>query len=436
MKRPKQQNGCIPHQVPTYVMDLETAEELSFDFVNKTYVMPFLECIREQTKTTIDADKQNIIDKIKNEDKIKQPTGLAWKHGIRPDLSNVKKNNVLATSRIEKIIQHRIVSELQSYINNPNPKKQEPTFEALKANLGAADKQISTVEYDSGLNKIFLTWKCWTRELLFIFDIPNFAKNYTISKICLPSVYYNEQRSRIEYDFPFVEELDYSQNEFHHCYGAYDAGRVEPYRLCFKNNKGAIIAEYRASGRCRALNSKRERILENVKCIHEKLACYDALGIPEDNPKRLRLLEEKKNLKAKVKAEGKALARLIGWEISRHCQRHQAAVVGAENLSWVSEKHGSSRWNYSEQQLWVARECQRVGTVFMNVSARDSSQTCCECDSKKIVHDSASRLISCKNCGAIVDRDVSAARVLARRCLKNYRKYMDKVALSHLRMRC
>lgn len=433
MKRATTQDGSIPHQVPAFVLDNATGELLDYDTVNKQYVMPFLEYVRDKVKETIAADKDGIIKAITEEDKVKQPTGLAWKHGIRPDLTDGKKQKVLALSRVEKVIQHRIVSELQSFVNNPNPKKQEPTFEALKANLGSADQQISTVEYDDELNKAFLVWKCWSRELLFVFDLPDFADGYEISKMCLPSVRYDVKRNRVEYDFPFVENLDYSQNEYHHCYGAVDLGRVEPYRLAFKNRAGALIAEYRASGRCRALNAKRERILKDVKCINVKLGHYDALGVPEDNPKRERLVEEKRRLRAKARAEGEALARLLGWEVSRHCKRHEAAALGVEDLSWVNDAHGSSRWVHSKQESWIERECCRVGTAFLRVNAKNSSQTCCECGSKKVVHNEARRTIRCKKCRSVYDRDVSAARVLADRCVKAYCKFIDKLAVSRLR---
>ncbi|RAP51160.1 MAG: hypothetical protein BZ138_05820 [Methanosphaera sp. rholeuAM270] len=436
MMRPKTQDGCLPHQLPAYVIDPETAEELDYETVVAIYIAPLLEYVREKTKNTITADKQAIFDAIESEEKIKQPTGLAWKHGIRPDLSDAKDKGILATSRVEKVIQHRIVSEVQSYLANPNPDKAEPTFDALKANLGAADKQIATVTYDPELGKTLLYWKCWTRELLFIFDLPDFASDYDISKVCLPSVYYSKTRERVEFDFPFVEALDYSQNEFHHCYGAYDAGRAEPYRLAFKNGKGALIAEYRASGRCRALNAKRERVLANIKAVQDKLAQYDALGLPDDYPRRTVLVEEKKRLKAKAKAEGEALARLMGWEIARHCRRHGAAVLAAEDLSWVNDAHGSSRWNHSAQQSWVERECRRVGTAFMTVSAKGSSSTCSACGSVDVSHDSSKRTVKCRVCRVELDRDVSAARVLAGRCLVSYRKYMAKVVLSRMRMRC
>ena len=436
MMRPNSQNGCIPHQRPAYIIDAQTGEMLDEENVNRLYVLPFLEYVRDKTKETVDADKANIISIISNETKVKQPTGLAWKHNIRPDLSDIAKQGVLAQSRIEKIIQHRVVSELASYVNNPNPKKEEPTFDSLKANLGAADKQICSVEYDTDLGKVTLVWKCWTREIVFIFDVPDFALEYAIEKFSLPSIRFDEASGQVTYDIPFTENLDYSKNEFHHCYGAYDSGRVIPYFLTFKNHKGAIIASYKASGMCRVLNSKRERILGDVKNINAKLCQYDALQLPDDYPKRLVLKEEKRRLKAKAKALGEAMARLMGHEVAKRCAKQGAAVVAAEDLSWINDAHGSSRWNHSVQQLWVAREVQRAGIAFMTVSAKNSSQICSGCGSKNVTHDSSKRLTTCEDCHLSLDRDESASRVLCDRATSNFRKYMAKVALSRMRMRC
>lgn len=431
--QPKTQDGCLAKQRPAFIIDVESGELIDEKIANELYVKPFLEYVRLKTIETINNNKDYIIKVIQEETKVKQPTGIAWKHNIRPDLEDGKKKKILALSRIEKIIQHRIVSELSSYVNNPNPKKEEPTYEALKANIGAADKQICIIDYQVELHKVFVTWKCWTKELLLVFDIPEFIQKYNIQKYCLPSVKYYENTNEIKYDLPFVESLDYSENQFHHCYGAYDDGRVLPYALVFKNHKGAIIAQYAPSGKCKLVNAKRERILKDIRNINEKLAHYDALKLPDDYPKRLKLKTEKERLRAKAKRQGEALARLIGFEIGMRCRFHKAAVCIAENLKWVSAAHGTSRWNYSVRQQWVERECHRVGVGFLTVSPKDSSQTCSACGSKNIVHDSSKRLIKCRKCFYEMDRDFSAARILCSRGIKTYRRYIAKVALSCLR---
>ena len=151
---------------------------------------------------------------------------------------------------------------------------------------------------------------------------------------------------------------------------------------------------------------------------------------------RLVLAEERKRLKGKARRQGEALAQLMGYEIARRCRFHGAAALAAENLSWVNDAHGSSRWNHSVQQGWVRRECQRAGTAFLTVSAKDLSRTCCHCGSKDVVQSSCKRTIRCKECGRELDRDRSAARVLSGRCMSQYRKYIAKVAFSRLRLRC
>ena len=431
--RPTTQDGSLPHQRPISIIDAQTNKSIDEDEFNQTSLIPLMEFVREETKRLVTNKKDDIVQAIGTAD-VKQPVGVAWKNGIRPEMSLPEGQKVLSTSRIERLVLHRTISEMTSYLNSENPLKQEPTYDALKVTLGAVDKQMATMTFSSELRQMFLRWKCWNREVIIAFDMPEFMEGYRISKFCLPTVRYDEDRTCVMYDLPFVESLDYSDSEFHHCYGGVDLGRVEPFVLSFKNAKGKLIATFHASGRLRQLNDKRERLIREKKCVVRRRANLLGKGVVSEGSERIRRLDENiEGLAAKIKGEGKAIAALVGREVAECCSRVGASVVGVEDLRWVSGEHGSSRWNFRDQQGWIAREVHRVGVAYMEVNPRNSSRLCSVCGSKRTSYDSQTRVVSCQVCHAKVDRDVGASRVLAGRCCARYVRYVGKIAVGRLR---
>lgn len=195
---------------------------------------------------------------------------------------------------------------------------------------------------------------------------------------------------------------------------AYDLGRKKPYCLSIVNYRGGVIAEYEASSRLRDLNNKRERLIQEKKDIYKKIDAYEALGVYLDKVSVLR--QEIKFMTARIKVLGEQVAVMMGREIADFCVKHRVDVIACENLSWVNERIGrSSKWNHSKQQDAIEHACKRVGVKQVKRSAKDTSRTCCECGSRDVVVDSKKRIIACKSCGCVVDRDRSSTRFQARR---------------------
>lgn len=429
--RPATQDGSLPHQHPASIIDANTGQAIPEDQFNEKQLLPLMRLVQNKTQNLIATQKSDIEQAILSTN-LKQPVGIAWRNGIRPDMNDV--TDTLATSRIERLILHRTISEYSSYLKNDNPLKQEPTYDTLKVTLGAVDKQMATMTYSPELRQSFLRWKCWNREVIIAFDLPDFMHDYRIDRFCLPTVRYDEKKDCVLYDLPFVESLDYSSNEFHHCYGGVDLGRVEPFVLTFKNSKGAVIATFHASGRLKRLNLKRERLIANKKHVLSRRYHLLGKGVVSEDSERIRRLDaEVEGLAAKIRGLGVAVAGLLGREVAECCSRVGASVVGVEDLRWVSSEKSVSRWNFRVQQERIAREAHRVGVAYMEVSARNSSRVCSVCGSGQVVCDSGSRVLSCRVCHAHVDRDVSASRVLAGRCYDHYKRYIRKVAVSRLR---
>ena len=431
--RPTIQDGSLPHQRPIRIADAETGQEIPEADFNENSLLPLMEFVRAETQQLV-ATQKDAITKAVNGADVKQPVGVAWKNGIRPEMRLPEGEKILATSRIERLILHRTMTEMASYLRSDNPLKQEPTYDALKVTLGAVDKQMATMTFSDELHQMFLRWKCWNREVVITFDLPDFMMDYRIIKFCLPTVRYDEGQGCFLYDLPFVESLDYSQNEFHHCYGGVDLGRVEPFVLSFKNAKGKLIATFHASGRLKQLNDKRERLIQEKRCTVRRRANLLGKGVESEGSERIRRLDENiESLACKIKGEGRAIACLVGCEVAECCVKVGASVVGVEDLRWVTSEHGCSRWNFRVQQEWVAREVHRVGVAYMEVSPRNSSRLCSVCYSKRTSYDVSSRVVSCRRCHAKVDRDVNASRIVADRGWKRYVRYIGKIAVERLR---
>lgn len=163
------QHTCAHHLTPTKITDNDTKQPITPDDANKT-IKKLLDYVLQKTIETTN-NTPDLDQKLQNTKPNASPTGIAWKQGITPTQNNLP-NNIKATSRITRLIQHRTITERLSYLNNPNPNKKPPTITKLKANLGAVDKQMATIEITSDHKHATLNWKCWDRNLQLEFLIP------------------------------------------------------------------------------------------------------------------------------------------------------------------------------------------------------------------------------------------------------------------------
>ena len=436
--RPKSQSGCIAKQIPSSVIDANTGEVLNVDEVLRDYVLPFLYFTLTHSQATLTRDWEHLLHLMGTKKK-KSPTGFAWEHGIHPLFGEWDKKNIQALSRVERIIQHRVITEAYACYEHPTrDKKTAPHLKKAKANLGACDQQLASIGiFDEKKQILPLRWKCWTREFVFFFQLPAFCQNYDIIKYSLPTVYYDTRFKEVVFDFPFEERLNFERNEYNHCYGGHDLGQVEVYTLTLKDHKGRTIAVYHPSRELQLLNDKRERCFKNLQAIKKKLKVYDELGIPTKSLKYRKLLRERFRLTSAIARKATAISKLTGFEIAEHCARWHAAACAGEDLSRNNEiyEYGSSHWNHGEQQEWIERECRRRGIVYLRVNAQNTSQTCDSCGHVGVKHNSTTRMMRCPSCNHVADRDVNASGIIASRCYVKYMKYMSKVPLPNARMR-
>lgn len=265
---------------------------------------------------------------------------------------------------------------------------------------------------------MYSDFDCWNKKYSLFFLLPQYIENYDVKKITLPTIRWDEKNNEPVFTFAlyenFMYQLEMKNKSEKRIVAAYDLGRKKAFCLSIVNYRGGVIAEYEPSVRLRDLNDKRERLIQEKKDIYKKIDAYEALGAHAGKAGVLR--REVEFMTARIKALGKQVALLMGHEIAELCVKHRVDIVACEDLSWVNEKAGrSSRWNHSKQQDAVGHACKRRGVKQVRGSAAFTSKSCCECGSRNVSVSSSSRIISCGDCGASVDRDVSSARFQARR---------------------
>lgn len=400
---------------PYMCCDTETGEILEkSDY--EPLIIELVKYVQKKTTELVSTHENELLAMLDDPKCPKQPVGACQRYGITADVSDLPKG-VHQPYRINRLIMHKAFTEYKSYHESDDPNKKPPQH-ALKINLGAVDSQMATIDYDEEHRVVALQWKCWVRDITLFFCYPDYVNHYNISKFCLPTVRYDEESGELSYDLSVEESLNYSINHKspHHktIVAGYDLGRRKTFVLKIMTDTGKVIARREASPRLRELNDKRERILANKKVIAGKLAAYDALGIHPDKYEVYG--EEKKNLAAKAAALGREIALLTGSEIASLCEWHGVHVVAGEDLSWVSDAHGSSRWVHGECQDAISHAVRRVGVKHFTVSAAYTSSTCPSCGSRDTSCDSKSRVVSCKKCSHEEDRDdVGAYNVTSRR---------------------
>lgn len=421
------QVSCIKGLTPYYVIDTETGETLSPNQY-EPLIINLTKFVKQQTELLIKTRQQDIIKMLNDDDCPSQPVGAMQKYGINVDINSFPKD-IMQKYRINRLIMHKTFTEYKSYYENQDPQKQEPTFN-YKINLGAVDTQMCQLSYDVEHQILTLQWKCWTRDITLFFVIPNYVTKYNILKFCLPTIQYNEETNIISYYFAVEECLDYRINHKEttkkRIIAGYDLGRVKPAVVTIMTDDGKVIAKRETSKRVQHLNTKRERILKEKKILINKINTYDALNC---KPKKYDTYKtEIERLAVKAKKLGRELAFLLGADIARICTEHNVDIVTGEDLTWVNDAHGSSRWVHGVQQDCIAHAVRRVGVQHCTVSPKDTSKTCTKCGSKKTRMRSSSRVVECLDCGHSEDRDFLASEnIAARKALRVFRERLKEV---------
>lgn len=314
---------------------------------------------------------------------------------------------VKAQSRIQKLYQHKLITEVSSYVFNPNPRKQSPSF-SPKINLGAVDKQMASLSFENGI--LSLRFKAWHYEYLIDFMVPKYVLGRDIHKWSLPTI--EVIKGKPCYIFS-IEETPATRTNKPTQTAGLDLGRIEPYTLAITNQKGDRIAHYTTSGRVKQLAHKRERLLKEKSFILKKSNHYQALGL--DNS----ILVREASYKAgKAHKLAQVIAQQVSADITKKLIKHDLNLLAVEDLSWVHGAKYGSKWNHSQTQRKLEHSLAREGVKTKKVNPRNTSQTCHKCGSH-ITHNTRKRTVHCSDCTLVLDRDLNASLNIAQQLIKN-----------------
>lgn len=385
---------------PSQVTDILTGELINQKEMNKI-LGSLVDYCYDQTVKIYASNTQKVLTDV--QEYRSNPNAFGRSHGYSSEYKDLPRH-ILAKSRINEIILFKLISETAAFTNTPNPSKQVHSFNRT-INLGSVDKQMVSMAYYAEESTLTLLFKCWDRELLLEFNIPQYVLKYDIKKWSLPVIKQEGQ----EYVFIFTIQENIPTRPIGKHKAGLDLGKVEPYVLAITNEKGKRVAHYNASPYLKKLSTKRERLLTEKKFLSTKINAYTNLGLRTDT-----LLKNKTLVTNKSTRLNKNIAQHMGSEIAQKLNKHWVNTLHVENLSWVSgtknAKIGTSRWSHSVQQEKITHSLLRHGMSTRKVSPRNSSRSCHACGNTVVNRE---RSVYCADCKVLLDRDYNAAMNMA-----------------------
>ena len=389
---------------PVSVVDAKTGEVLS-KTVYESKVKSLLEYVQKETQNLYTHEGERLIQEITETKRIGSPNSFARQRNYTSTYKSLSLD-ILAKSRINELVLHKLVSEVSSYVRNPNPHKQPPSF-PCSINLGAVDKQMAILSYDSVTKHLFLEWACWDSRLLFEFWLPEYILKKNIKKWSLPSVQF--EKGRLAFRFCVEEHSTPRPHPVREIAGL-DLGLKQPYTIVVLNERGERTADYKSSKGLSSLSAKRSRLLRNKKNITQKIHTYKQLGLGVE------VLEvEASRLAGKIHRLGLTIAQKMGNEIANKLNKHKINTLAVEDLSWVRGAKYGGKWNHSRQQEHITHSLNKKNIGVKKVNPKHSSNTCSKCGIF-ITHNSKKRTIHCRECKITLDRDYNAAINIIKKC--------------------
>lgn len=211
--------SAIPPLTPISIYNAQTGEQVTLNNFNHK-VTKLVKYVQTETSRLYETFNIKLCKEIKETAQLGSANSFARQRGYKSN-SNLLASDIKAKSRINELILHKLVSETASYVNNPNLKKQPPTF-GPKINLGAVDKQMVTISINQ--NTLTLLWKCWDEEYLTEFIIPNYVLKRNISKWSLPTVEIQDGKPVFIYS---IQEIP-KERKIGKTIAGLDLGRTEP----------------------------------------------------------------------------------------------------------------------------------------------------------------------------------------------------------------
>lgn len=351
-------------------------------------------------------NKQKLHDDITSSPPKFSPAEWARQRGYLLDTTPLPKE-VKVKSRIQKLYQHKLISEVSGYVLNGNPRKQEPAF-SQKINLGAVDKSMATLSLSGDV--LVLRFKAWFYEYLVEYRVPEYVLKRDILKWSLPTI--ETRNGKPHYIFT-IEENPKNRTTNNTQIAGLDLGRTEPYTISVTNLHGDRIAHYTATGRVRQLAHKRERLLVEKSFILTKADHYNKLGVNNDVLRR-----EAKYKAGKARKLAQVIAHQVSAQITKKLLKHDLNTLAVEDLSWVHGAKYGSKWNHSQVLAKLDHSLSREGIRTKKINPHNTSQLCHSCGDR-ITPNSRKRTVHCMTCKTNLDRDLNASLNITKKLIMN-----------------
>lgn len=270
---------------------------VGFELFKKRALLPLLDWVERDTERLFNENKEKVL--ADSLELTGSANSFSRMRGYKPSHMSLPRV-IKAKSRLGELVHYKLMTETAAYTRNPNPKKREHTF-SRTVMLGAVDSQMVTL--DRNETELFLNWKCWDEEYTLVFSIPAYIQRRNISKWSLPLV------SSEGFILTIQETPEPIKTGV---IAGVDLGRVEPFTMVTLTGQNKLAGEFTARPQLKAANSKRERILKEVKFTAAKIASYASLDLGSE---KLRL-ENARN-RAKALRLGMSLAAEVGANIAR-----------------------------------------------------------------------------------------------------------------------
>jgi transposase len=401
--------SALPPLLPESIFDMDTGELIEPEQFEESLAK--LVAFTQQESVRLWNENKNTLEAALKSITAKSPAEVGRQANLKADLVSLPRD-VKVKSRIERLIRYQIVTSAKSFFESSIETKKEPTFSPY-LNLGAIDNAMVILKQVE--DKLELLFKCWDKEYLLTFSIPAYILSRDIIKFTLPVI--KPWDNNWGFLFSIQEKPLAVQPNPKYIMGI-DLGRVEPYTLIVANAMtGSRLAQYTATPRLRHLIAKRDRLNDEIKYLAIKANTHKVLGIPRNEILQL----ERERTRAKRNRILNKITWLIATEIDKATIKWSPQYVAIEDLSWVSPKHGVSRWTHSKDQQAITHKLTRNGRITIKVNPRNTSQECHKCGNT-IKHIKGKRLVVCDNCVLTFDRDINAAMNIALRPLRKRSK--------------
>ena len=298
-----------------------------------------------------------------------------------------------------------LLNEIARYFDKGFKNTKKPSA-AQTLKLYACDMFFAKAKLHEGF--IVLALKLPSSNLTeLLFKVPD-RERFKGDKVSRPTIRVNK-KDQVEFVFTIQKEVKELDTEGR--FLGVDIGKKEPFvasAIDVGNNTHS--APVHVNAKINKLQEEIDSLFKLSNLLYQKsLRCEESKHVEKQKV----LLEEKRRVRNKISRLKKEQTIAIANQIVKEALERKATIV-VENLRWLRAKGG--KWNHAEIHAAIESRAAREGIPVKRINAKDTSQKCSDCGGKLTKY--TNRRVKCVKCAAVINRDVSASREIARRAGK------------------